>query len=628
MKTLFYQLIIFVSLCASAFTTAGAQSFDLRPQTNNTKKGDETLLSYLDKNDVEGMRTYLYNNKAAVNTNSRVIKSDNGAKQPLPLFFDAVNRALFNQENGSVEMCKVIIDAGCDLHPVFDGRTPIYLLMEFFATHKKSECENAIKILKAFDSRRDWNANQRYRSELPPINYLIRRNYEFLNKHFSSEYIDDEVLRILIGHGASTSSYTDEGKTLMTFAIETDNQFLQAYFLNNDVNLMHQDESGHNDLYRLIESNNLSILKDAYHKGKLELNINTLKNNPNDFVKNKELYDFVSGICADNANSYEDLVAFRKRFPQENSVVNTKYENLARKETLAANDFDAIMHVKERFPDLSVITDPQFVSIYKADVRRVDAAYQNALNDAKSLNYHCNKEPFLEIFVRQYSSRANYDPDNKVPLAKEILDYYYVCNVCVLPFGKYMWESLLGTILRFDENKMNEDHKQFDRALNLANSHCNSPYGFSSFYKKAVDQLRVRKNEWENDANNQIAEYNQKIEKRRNYHSSSSTITSNEEVSAGSGNVDIENITINDFKYEIDKKWGDSVGDLLMGRQRKEIYFTDKEGAYSGYIFKENHENDVYIDFHGHHYYDSLENAIVALYVLKKYGKMREKGQK
>ena len=109
MKTLLYQLIIFVSLCATTFTIAGAQSFDLRPQTNNTKKGDETLLSYLDKNDVEGMRTYLYNNKAAVNTNSRVIKSENGAKQPLPLFFDAVNRALFNQENVKSLLMQVVI---------------------------------------------------------------------------------------------------------------------------------------------------------------------------------------------------------------------------------------------------------------------------------------------------------------------------------------------------------------------------------------------------------------------------------------------------------------------------------------------------------------------------------------
>ena len=123
-----HLLFLTVFLCAVTFQTS-AQSFDLRPNSTQTKKADESVQSLLEKNDVAGMREYLRKNKEAANSNSRVLKSQRGSKTPVPLFFDAVQSALTGS-GSSVEMCQAIIDAGCDLHPVFNGTTPIYLLMD------------------------------------------------------------------------------------------------------------------------------------------------------------------------------------------------------------------------------------------------------------------------------------------------------------------------------------------------------------------------------------------------------------------------------------------------------------------------------------------------------------------
>ena len=363
--------IILVLLCALA-PDGSAQSFDLRPQTKSSGKSDDSVLTFLEKNDVSGMRAYLKANKRAANSNSRVIKSASGAKVPVPLFYDAVSSAL-SGEKGSAEMCKVIIDAGCDLHPVFDGKTPIYLLMDYFATHKKSQCGTALKILEAFDSRSDWDANQRYRSELPPMNYLIRTNYEYLGQRFSKEYISDDVLKILISHGASVTSYTGNGQTLMTFAIDTDNQYLQRYFVEKGVNLTHQDDSGHDDFYRMIDSGNLASLQEAYRQGRVTINVNTVKNNARDMARYKELYDFVTGICAEQARSYEDICLFRSRFADKALLVNDKYESMARAETNAATDFVSITNCEKRFPDLQHITSPKKRAIGKKEIDAADS---------------------------------------------------------------------------------------------------------------------------------------------------------------------------------------------------------------------------------------------------------------
>ena len=232
-----------------------------------------------------------------------------------------------------------------------------------------------MKILKAFDSRSDWDANQRYRSELPPINYLIRTNYDYLGHRFDKDYIADDVLRILIDHGASVTSYTDQGQTLMTFALDTDNQYLQAYLVGKGVNLMHQDDSGRDDLYRMIESGSLATLEEAYRNGMVTINVHTVKNDAKDMARHKDLYDFVTRVCADQVKTYDDMCTFRSRYADKVSLVKEKYESMAREEVAKASDYGAISACISRYPDLNYITGPKKRQIAEKESRTVQSFY-------------------------------------------------------------------------------------------------------------------------------------------------------------------------------------------------------------------------------------------------------------
>ena len=477
-------------LCAVALN-ATAQSFDLRPTGKSTKKANESLETFLDNNDVEGMNEYLKKNADEVNSNSRVVVSENKLKKPLPLFFDAFTRALNNTDNGSVEMCQAILDAGCDLHPVFDGMTPIYKLMQYFATHKKSDCGNALRLLKAFTTRKDWDANLRYRSELPPLNYLLNTNYNFLGKRFSKEYIPDEVIETLISHGASATTYSEGGSSLMTFALETDNARLQSYFVQAGVNLKHSDGRGNDDIYKMISSNNLSILKEVYSRGKLDLNINNLKNDPKDISKNREMYDFVAEVCANKALSYEDLVLFRQKFADKKALVQQKYEELAKREVNASTSYDMISKCLKRYPDLPDITGPRLLSIaegelktyktiaqlkdfetrypqlkdktreqkdriYLADCNALQEAYNQMKASMQSQSANVNKTISAK-FIENYNKY--YDPQQKLNLATAMNNCVQALEASEKKFGPYYSPD------NHFEGAYNSDMSQLDKAL-------------------------------------------------------------------------------------------------------------------------------------------------------------------
>ena len=98
----------------------------------------------------------------------------------------------------TVAACKDTIASAKSVKDPYGGKTPIYLVLDYLATHKKQECGNAEQLLSAFISRPDFDINLRYSSLLPPMAYLIRTNYDFLGGRFSPEYISNNVLILMI----------------------------------------------------------------------------------------------------------------------------------------------------------------------------------------------------------------------------------------------------------------------------------------------------------------------------------------------------------------------------------------------------------------------------------------------
>lgn len=106
-------------------------------------------------------------------------------------------------------------------------------------------------------------------------------------------------------------------------------------------------------------------------------------------------------------------------------------------------------------------------------------------------------------------------------------------------------------------------------------------------------------------------------------YSSSSSSSSSKSSSSSSTSIDIERITLSDFKYQFDGDWMETIS------PKRYVKFEDKEDSYGGYLFRTN-GGDLYISTDGLNdfYYNNMENAIIALYVLKKYNKIRETGRK
>ena len=143
-------------------------------------------------------------------------------------------------------------------------------------------------------------------------------------------------------------------------------------------------------------------------------------------------------------------------------------------------------------------------------------------------------------------------------------------------------------------------------------------------------------NKW---GENIFAEYNKSLKKRNmavnvfwgkvvddlnsSSGSSSNSSTSSKSSGSSSHSIDIERITLSDFNYKFDGDWMETIS------PKRYVKFEDKEDSYGGYLFKTN-GGDLYISTDGlnNFYYNNMENAIIALYVLKKYNKIRETGRK
>ena len=322
-----------------------------------------------------------------------------------------------------VQECLQAISTG-ELAEPYNGKTPIYLVLDYLAKHPKSECGNAEQLLNAFVAHRDFNVNLRYGSLLPPLAYLIRENHSFLGGKFSKDYISDHVFKKLIEAGASVNTYNSEGESLMTFAIETGNEYLQTYFINNGVNLRHTDSKGYNAMHTAINNADISLIKQLLAKGTFKIDIRSFQNDTEEMrTKQPELYDLLANECLKYATSYEDVTLFQKRFSGKKHLIQSRYEALAQSEINNANNDDAIMVVRERYPDLQKMTEAKRLEIYKKCSDEISRFHSDNLKttDAEKITIHSTE---VNSFIKNY---RNYDPDRKIPLAEEMKKFYDVC---------------------------------------------------------------------------------------------------------------------------------------------------------------------------------------------------------
>jgi hypothetical protein len=324
-----------------------------------------------------GKERHYFKTVFRVEISGRVVKN-------IPLLYDAVTRTLANK--CTVDMCRVIVESGCDLNVAYNGKTAVYLALDYIATHPKVECGTAEEILQTIAERGDFDAKYRYESLLPPLAYLIRENRVFLGK-FNNDFISDNVLKLLLDKGGAINTYDNDGNSLMNFAIETGNKFLADYFIEKGIDLSKMNKQGNDAMYAAIDNGQKEIIEKLINLG-YNLNVNTLKNKPSSFMNFSESYQYVSQICADKAVEYSDLIKFKRLFSDRFSLIKTKIDKIYFEESLFLDT--AVNHIYMYLENILSEEDLKIKTFYG----------------------------LAERFARKHNE---YDPENKISIAQKII---------------------------------------------------------------------------------------------------------------------------------------------------------------------------------------------------------------
>ena len=270
---------------------------------------------------------------------------------------------------------------------------------------------------------------------------------------------------------------------------------------------------------------------------------------------------------------------------------------------------------------------------YKEEMHKVLDAYKKA-QTLNASNYS-SFQPDLSIvkMVDTYKS-LNYDPDKLLSKAIELQDVYQVVRALNRPVRSRYYGSTLSTLFSgvqtWREDIVVEDRSLVNGALNIAREG-RSGSGFKSFYGQILSRLEAKSRELESGISSSRKEYDKMLADKRadNNRNYSGGGWSNGGSSSSKSGVDVEQIKISDFSYEVDDEWYSNAGDDILDRYRKEVRFKDNDGSLKGYIFIDDKKRySPWIDASSSYSYDSWNNLIVALYAYKKYGRIRKTGRK
>lgn len=330
---------------------------------------NKKLQALVNQNDAKGLGKLLQSKPEYKEEGSAIGHNDKGAPLVIPLFYDVVDKTLSGTT--SLELCRVCFAARCDVYTVYNGKTLIYRVMDYFATTPSPKTEVGMEMLRLLLAQKDFDINRRYRSLPPPLSYLLSENYKFLGNKYSKDYLSTELIRLLLDNGARLNTYDENGASLLLLANSTDNVYLQDYLVDHGVNINKAaDAEGNNAFYAAIADNNVHLLEKIVKNYNIRITTSTVKDWSSKV--SPEMFEYLIGQCAENANSYDELVEFRSHFSNMKDYVKDKYENLARKEALEADNYNAIMRCKERYPDLAKITEPRFKEIATEEISRAN----------------------------------------------------------------------------------------------------------------------------------------------------------------------------------------------------------------------------------------------------------------
>jgi hypothetical protein len=436
-----------------------------------------------------------------------------------------------------------------------DYTATLYKLLNFIATHKKTECLAAEELL-SFVIPNIININDRYGSLLPPLPYLIRKNHDFLGK-FDKDYISDTVFKLLIEKGANVNSYDKDGNSLMTFALETENQYLSQYFIEQGISLTKPNTSRQNVLSQAIDRQDVEIVKqiiattdgqkmlDVSHlnqsialgnlelvklireKG-IEITQKTLTVKTSDFKNNTELYNYLTALFADQSSSFDDVKRFVKTFDDRFDLVKDKmYSEIDKMQQVPLEKVKILMDLARCF-SMKNISDyyvsKETFGLLLDEISKVSILSNNytQLKDAVFDEYMTKK---YENGINAWKALAVDFPERKtqiVEYAKRFRPHYDSYSYTKWPTDiKSRLNSLSSTKSACnayinsgipDEEGLQLAKKYYAEADNAQNKYLSDLPKAESYEAILISQIRQIKGLFENLANLPMPEYTVKEE--------------------------------------------------------------------------------------------------------------------
>lgn len=552
----------------------------------------------------------------------------------------------------TLQEAKSAVAEANNLTDAFDGKTPIYLLMDFIATHPTDSCAIAESLVEVFSEREDFDASLRYRDLMPPLTYLIRENYTFLDNSFKKGYISSKVIKLLVKKGASINSYNKDGSSLMSFARETQDTELQDFILGKGIDLTHNAENGKDDIYKVIEEGDVALLKKIISNNNTKVDVTTINNNLDKLVANKEMYETLASHCANHVSNYDELILFLQKFKEKKELVAQKYQEFAKNEMMNAKSFDDVIAISKRYPDATSLIKEHKQYWYKKDCSRLLHSYELLLSHARNGSKEVLPEDdYPTQFIECYGNKYNFDPENKLWIAKESSAYRNTVLAMNIDLTRSYWEqekasnildllintAVSGTSYRnkFDTQIALYDKKLMESCMtNLSKE--SSVKEFQSYYTRIKDSATERykiftfrlkaQTKAYDDAVAMDTNAKQQYEAERRY------------------KKEVEKARDQELELTIEKM---SLPDYTVTQDWTDIRFSDLKTAFVG-VFGHNSDRAMKIRFKDHKdgwigylknkksyiaggtgiYYNNLVDAIIAEYAYRIYGKIRKKGKK
>lgn len=564
--------------------------------------------------------------------------------------YTAISEAL--QGKMSLQEAKIAAAEAKSLTDAYDGKTPIYLLMDFIATHPIEACATAESLLESFAEREDFDANLRYRSLVPPLNYLIRENYHFLGNRFSSDYISMKVIKLLVEKGASVNSYNTDGGSLMTFARETNNVALQDFILGKNIDLIHNAKSGKNEVYSIIERGDAELLKKVIASGSVNIDVTTIENDLDKLAAHKEAYDMLAVHCANRISNYNELTLFLQKFKGKKDLVAKKYQEMANNEFMTAKSFDNAVAIAARYPDAASLIKENRLKWYKKDCSRLLSCYEAVLAHAR--NGGSGRLPddyFAAEFVDCYGHKHNFDPDRKLSVAMETSAYRNTVLAMQIDVNRSYWiregaSNIIDLFINTATSGTSHRNKFYkEEALKNKNlmegcmktlSKGSGVKEFQAYYDRIKASANKRYSLFMDNLKKDIDEYEAAVaadaKGNRQYEERKKRERIMEKQRDLELKASIESMALPD--YSVTQDWTEiSAFDMtsaFMGifghdsDRAMRISFKNNAKGWIGYV----KNRKVYIAGGTGEYYSNLEDAITAEYAYRTYGKTRQKGRK